>query len=188
MADLNSMEFKATTSADLVNDKNMMALGIIPRKITREERLKLMEKERAEGPVKRDAEGNEINPHVPKFIADSPWYLADDSGESAALSHQKGGVAAVDRIGLETSEWYARGQRAGPAATKYRKGACANCGAMTHSARDCLERPRKLGAKFTGRDIQADEIIRRFDQSFEGKRVSPVSCAWLILGSVEWLR
>jgi len=41
---------------------------------------------------------------------------------------------------------------------------------MTHEAKDCLERPRKLGAKWTGRDIQADEIIRNFDQSFEGKR------------------
>ena len=71
---------------------------------------------------------------------------------------------------MDPSEWYARGQRAGPAATKYRKGACQNCGAMTHTAKDCLERPRKLGAKFTGRDIQPDEIIRRFDQSFEGKR------------------
>src|SRR5271170_803577 len=71
---------------------------------------------------------------------------------------------------MDPSEWYARGQRAGPAATKYRKGACQNCGAMTHMAKDCLERPRKLGAKYTGRDIQPDEIIRRFDQSFEGKR------------------
>ena len=71
---------------------------------------------------------------------------------------------------MDPSEWYARGQRAGPAATKYRKGACQNCGAMTHTAKDCLERPRKLGAKWSGRDIQADEIIRNFDQSFEGKR------------------
>src|SRR5579862_4611016 len=71
---------------------------------------------------------------------------------------------------MDPSEWYARGQRAGPAATKYRKGACTNCGAMTHSAKDCLERPRKFGAKFSGKDIQADEIIRNFDQSFEGKR------------------
>ena len=71
---------------------------------------------------------------------------------------------------MDPSEWYARGQRTGPAATKYRKGACQNCGAMTHTAKDCLERPRKLGAKYTGRDIQPDEIIRRFDQSFEGKR------------------
>ena len=81
------------------------------------------------------------------------------------------GETGVDRFGMEPSDWYARGQRAGPAATKYRKGACKNCGAMTHTAKECLERPRKLGAKYTGKDIQADEIIRIFDQSFEGKRV-----------------
>jgi pre-mRNA-processing factor SLU7 len=188
MADLNSMEFKATTSADLANDRNMMAVGVIKRRMTREERLKARERELAEGPLKRDVEGNEINPHVPKFIADSPWYIADESGETVSLSHQKHAAAVADRFGLEPSEWYARGQPAGPAATKYRKGACTNCGAMTHSAKDCLERPRKLGAKFTGRDIQADEIIRKFDQSFEGKRVCPLHSAWLISGSVEWLR
>jgi pre-mRNA-processing factor SLU7 len=30
---------------------------------------------------------------------------------------------------------------------------------MTHTKVDCLERPRKLGAKFTGRDIAPDEHI-----------------------------
>jgi pre-mRNA-processing factor SLU7 len=80
------------------------------------------------------------------------------------------GEAGYDRYGMDSQEWYARGLRAGPAATKYRKGACTNCGAMTHLAKDCLDRPRKIGAKFSGKDIQADEIIRHFDQSFEGKR------------------
>jgi pre-mRNA-processing factor SLU7 len=79
--------------------------------------------------------------------------------------------AIQDRFGMDSAEWYARGQRAGPAATKYRKGACANCGAMTHPASECLERPRKLGAKWSGKDIQADEIVRNFDMSFEAKRV-----------------
>ena len=47
----------------------------------------------------------------------------------------------------------------GPKATRYRKGACANCGAMTHKRVDCLERPRKLGAQYTGKNIAADEHL-----------------------------
>ena len=42
--------------------------------------------------------------------------------------------------------------------TKYRKGACENCGSATHARRDCLERPRKIGAKWSGQDICPDEI------------------------------
>ena len=38
--------------------------------------------------------------------------------------------------------------------TKFRKGACENCGAMTHTAKTCTERPRRHGAKVTGSDIK----------------------------------
>ena len=44
-------------------------------------------------------------------------------------------------------------------ATKFRKGACTNCGAITHKKIDCLEKPRKIGAKWTGRDFAPDEHI-----------------------------
>jgi hypothetical protein len=90
MADLNSMEFKAT--GDLSQNKNMMALGQIRRPMTREERIKAREREaQKDGSLKPDldADGNEINPHVPKFIADAPWYVADDTGGKASLRHQK---------------------------------------------------------------------------------------------------
>jgi pre-mRNA-processing factor SLU7 len=57
-----------------------------------------------------------------------------------------------------------------PAATKYRKGACENCGAMTHKRSDCLSRPRRQRAKWTGQDIQPDEVIEEVDLSWDGKR------------------
>ena len=50
-------------------------------------------------------------------------------------------------------------------------GACENCGAMTHKKKDCLERPRKKGAKWTGEDIAPDEYVQpSLDLGFEGKR------------------
>jgi len=88
---MNTMEFKSVQNLD--EDKNMMRLGIIPARLTREQRIKQKEREQAikDGTVKPDldAEGNEINPHVPKFIADAPWYLAEDTGGKTSLRHQK---------------------------------------------------------------------------------------------------
>ena len=56
-------------------------------------------------------------------------------------------------------------------ATKFRKGACANCGAMTHKKVDCLERPRKVTAKYSGSNFAPDEHIQpELDHDFEGKR------------------
>ena len=65
-------------------------------------------------------------------------------------------------------KWYARGQFQGQAATKYRKGACENCGALTHKTKDCVERPRKVGAKWTGSDIRPDEIVRDVELDYDG--------------------
>lgn len=41
---------------------------------------------------------------------------------------------------------------------------------MTHKKRDCLERPRKKGAKFTNKDIQADEVIQNIAVGYDAKR------------------
>jgi len=69
------------------------------------------------------------------------------------------------------SQWYDRSAKVrGPVATKFRKGACENCGSMTHKAKDCLSRKRKLGAKWTGRDIQADEVLEDVNMGWDAKR------------------
>ena len=41
---------------------------------------------------------------------------------------------------------------------------------MTHKTKDCVERPRKKGAKVTGKDIKPDEYIRDINLTFEAKR------------------
>lgn len=41
---------------------------------------------------------------------------------------------------------------------------------MTHKAKDCLSRPRAKGAKWTGKDIQADEVIQTVNLGWDAKR------------------
>jgi pre-mRNA-processing factor SLU7 len=41
---------------------------------------------------------------------------------------------------------------------------------MTHKRQDCLERPRKKGAKYTNKDIQADEVIQDIAVGYDAKR------------------
>jgi pre-mRNA-processing factor SLU7 len=112
------------------------------------------------------AEDHERNQYIPSFIAKKPFYVPDDSSDY--LEHQR--LQRETDDSLATSKWYDRGSKAGPAATKFRKGACANCGAMTHAAKQCLSRPRKQGARWTGRDIAADERVQDVSLGWDAKR------------------
>ncbi|KAI9139112.1 Pre-mRNA splicing Prp18-interacting factor-domain-containing protein [Paraphysoderma sedebokerense] len=138
------------------------------QKLTKEEYRKQKDLEAARkagtAPPELDEEGNMINPHIPQYISQAPWYIDDGK---PSLKHQR-----VESSSLLQSEsgWYARGARVGPAATKFRKGACENCGAMTHKTKECMERPRAKGAKWTGKDIQADEVVQDVELGFDAKR------------------
>ncbi|KAK2733335.1 mRNA splicing protein [Myotisia sp. PD_48] len=106
----------------------------------------------------------ERNEYIPTFISKKPFYIDDDSAPGDYLEHQRLHKSKTD------DKWYDRGKRVGPAATKFRKGACENCGAITHKTKECLSRPRKQGAKWTGKDIQADEKIQKVDLGWDAKR------------------
>ncbi|WVQ96672.1 pre-mRNA-splicing factor SLU7 [Kwoniella sp. CBS 9459] len=138
-------------------------------KVSREEfrRQKDLEAARKAGtaPAAVDEEGNAINPHIPEYITKAPWYA--DTGKPS-LAHQR--FTQGSEPNLKLDQWYDRGAKAGPAAKKFRKGACENCGAMTHKKKDCLERPRKKGAKFTGKNIAADEVIQDIEGDYDAKR------------------
>lgn len=41
---------------------------------------------------------------------------------------------------------------------------------MTHSSKTCIERPRKIGAKYTGKDIGRDEVLVQVKLGWEAKR------------------
>jgi pre-mRNA-processing factor SLU7 len=48
---------------------------------------------------------------------------------------------------------------------------CCSCGAMSHQTKDCLERPRAKGAKWTNKGIAADEKVEDINLvSYDSKR------------------
>lgn len=113
---------------------------------------------------------NERNEYIPSFIAKKPFYIDDSTASDADyLEHQRL-QSQKNNDPLATAQWYDRGSKKGPAATKYRKGACANCGSMSHKEKDCLQRKRKAGAKWTGKDIAADEVVKDVSLGWDAKR------------------
>lgn len=109
------------------------------------------------------APNKEENIYIPSFIAKKPFYAGGGDDDTDYLEHQR-----LQKQKKDTA-WYDRGKK-GTAATKYRKGACENCGAMGHKKKDCLERPRKIGAKFSGKNIQADDVLQEVELSWDAKR------------------
>ncbi|CAH0399674.1 unnamed protein product [Chilo suppressalis] len=142
-----------------------------PKKKSREDWRKAKELEEARkagtAPAAVDETGKDINPHIPQYISSAPWYYGT-SGPT--LKHQR---PQEDREAQFTKldTYYHKGVDTTKAVTKYRKGACENCGAMTHKKKDCLDRPRKIGAKFTNAGIAADEFEQpNLNLSYDGKR------------------
>ncbi|RLN44614.1 hypothetical protein BBO99_00003636 [Phytophthora kernoviae] len=132
-------------------------------------------------PPEQDADGNLINPHNPEYISKRPWYLGD-SGPS--LKHQTLQHQAHLLSIQEADELYLKGRKQQTVAEpsnssrqrKWRKGACKNCGAMSHKTNECVERPRKVGAWKTNKDLKKDEVVvdvrsERFGKlAFDAKR------------------
>ena len=116
-----------------------------------------------------DVASKEKNEYIPSFITKKPFYVPDDDGASSNdyLEHQR---LHREASSSDQSKWYDRGKKLGPAATKFRKGACENCGAMTHKTKECLSRPRAKGARWTGKDIQADEMVQDVQLGWDAKR------------------
>lgn len=126
--------------------------------------IKALEEARKKGiaPAELDEEGREINPHIPHYIVKAPWYV---STGAASLKHQR---ATAKEQPLPADA--ARTKGVSGQATKYRKGACENCGSISHEAKACLDRPRAKGARWTGDDIRPDDYAVDVPLDFEGKR------------------
>lgn len=90
-----------------------------------------------------------------------------DTGKPG-LNHQRTN-RDYDSSADKLSKWYDRSIK-GHKATRFRKGACENCGAMGHSKKDCVERPRKRGANKTNKVTQSDDIVADVPLDYDAKR------------------
>ncbi|OAF69406.1 Pre-mRNA-splicing factor SLU7, partial [Intoshia linei] len=109
-------------------------------------------KDGAMAPLK-DERGHDINPHIPRYMMDAPWYITTGA---PTLSHQRHyeHVVTID----ETDEIMKKRSRLKrPPSTHYRPGACENCGAMGHTKKECMEKPRKISAKFSNKNLCSDD-------------------------------
>lgn len=116
-------------------------------------------KQTGELPPDVDQDGKMINPHNPDFITKVPWYLGDSGPTLRHHSVQKSNavlsMAETDALVQQKAQRNATAERA----LVFRKGACKNCGSMTHNEKQCVERPRssKKAAWKSGLDIAKDE-------------------------------
>ncbi|KAG5345540.1 SLU7 factor, partial [Acromyrmex charruanus] len=151
--------------------KNKSSFDDEPRKKSREDWRKAKELEEARkagtAPAAVDEEGKDINPHIPQYISATPWYFGS---QGPTLKHQRPQPEKQKQYN-SIDDWYNRGVDVSRTAIKYRKGACENCGAMTHKRKDCMERPRKVGAKYTNFKIAPDEFTQpELSMDYDGKR------------------
>ncbi|XP_063887096.1 pre-mRNA-splicing factor SLU7-like [Scylla paramamosain] len=156
--------------SSILRSKHEEAEGDEPKKKTREEwkKAKELEEARKAGtvPAAVDEEGKDINPHIPQYISTAPWYFGS---QGPTLKHQRPQPEKQSDI-THLNEHYIRGQQ-GELSTRYRKGACENCGAMGHKKKECMERPRKVGAKYNALNIAPDDLsLPTLKLDFDGKR------------------
>ncbi|KAH8312010.1 hypothetical protein KR044_009027 [Drosophila immigrans] len=146
-----------TPVSQIIHNKDDQDAEEEPKKKSREDWRKAKELEEARkagtAPAAVDEEGRDINPHIPQYISNAPWYYGS---QGPTLKHQRpqhederGHLDNRAPKGLDTTRLV----------TKFRKGACENCGAMTHKRKDCLERPRKVQAKYAESIVVHDEHI-----------------------------
>ncbi|KAL7727655.1 hypothetical protein ACLKA6_013257 [Drosophila palustris] len=158
-----------TPVSQIIHNKDDQDAEEEPKKKSREDWRKAKELEEARkagtAPAAVDEEGRDINPHIPQYISNAPWYYGS---QGPTLKHQRpqhederGHLDNRAPKGLDTTRLV----------TKFRKGACENCGAMSHKRKDCLERPRKVQAKYAESIVVHDEhIVNDASINYDEKR------------------
>ncbi|XP_022211465.1 pre-mRNA-splicing factor Slu7 [Drosophila obscura] len=158
-----------TPVSQIINNKADQDAEEEPKKKSREDWRKAKELEEARkagtAPAAVDEEGRDINPHIPQYISNAPWYYGT---QGPTLKHQR--PQHEDEQG-ELDKRAPKGLDTTKIVTKFRKGACENCGAMTHKKKDCLERPRKVQARYAESIVVHDEhIVSEASINYDEKR------------------
>ena len=118
-------------------------------------------------PAEKDEHGRIINPHIPEFMKMTPWYAGD---VKVSLDHQRLPESQKEVSDIHRG-WYERGTSRKPVSQDFIPGSCTNCGATTHTAKNCLEKPHKLGAERLGKRLAPDDReIKDLKLSYDGKR------------------
>ena len=99
--------------------------------------------------------------NVPSFLSQTPWYFKTDQGHSVP-SKPKPTQSLINEKKSKTIRVFHSN-------TKFRPGACSNCGSLSHTTKDCCDRPRKIGAQFTGKIVEYDEIVEKKPLSYDEK-------------------
>ena len=125
-------------------------------------------------PAEVDDDGYSINPHIPQYMAEAPWYL---SNGRPGLRHQRlnKDISKIAKVGAVIKRGFRYDEDGNLIRNKkWTKGCCENCGASTHKTKECVYRPRKIKAKFVSTNIAPDEVIPTLEggkvYSYDGKR------------------
>ena len=115
----------------------------------------------------------DVSAHIPSFVSKVPWYLNSGDSNDKSLDHQKKSDSSNKPDVMQSSSVSIKKGSLGDVKTKFVKGACENCGSTSHKRKDCLERPRKVIAKYSGDKLASDDIVPDNSverTSFESKR------------------
>eukprot|EP00924_Labyrinthula_sp_SR-Ha-C_P002832 snap_masked-scaffold_13-processed-gene-8.44-mRNA-1 protein AED:0.21 eAED:0.21 QI:0/-1/0/1/-1/1/1/0/438 len=106
---------------------------------------------------------------IPDFVKKTPWYSkSKNSHEIPDKNAESPKEKPEDNTFNYIKENFHESKHLGK---RYRKGACENCGSMSHKKRDCLERPRskRNTAQMLNKTLAADDLYQT-SQKKENKK------------------